>query len=92
MKYNVELRDCYHELYRDNQAYYITSNDFSFIGDDNDSESTIETNCYRLAEKFKAISKDGTQITIEVCTYNTISSTWMQLYSLYYNEKRFIKH
>lgn len=92
MKYNVELRDINSELYKDDKGYYITSNQISFIGDDKDWETRVEHNCYELAKKFKAIAKEGTQITIEVCTFNTISSTWMPIYTLYYNEKRFIKH
>ena len=92
MKYNIELRDSNSELYRDKEGFYITSNQFSFIGDDNDSDARIESNCYKLAENFKSVTKPGTKITVEVCMFNTISSTWMQVYSLYYEEKRFIKH
>lgn len=91
MKYKVELRDSKGRLYKDNKGYIVTSNDISF-DDGEENESLIHLICEGTSQNYEAIAKEGTDITIEVSDFNSISGTWMVLYSYYHNEKRFVKH
>ena len=54
-------------------------------------ESNMENELTRLANKLKTFMPNR-QISIEVSVFNSISRTYMTMYSYYVNENRFIKH
>ena len=54
-------------------------------------EGNIEFNITRLAKQLKAFMPDR-QINIDFNHFNTISRTYMTMYSYYVNEGRFVKH
>jgi hypothetical protein len=53
--------------------------------------SNMEINLTRLARTLKAFMPDR-QINIEVYVKNSISGTYMNMFSFYVDEKRFVKH
>ena len=53
--------------------------------------STMESYLNRLARKLKAFMPDR-QINIEVYVHNSISRTYMNMFSYYVDENRFVKH
>lgn len=53
--------------------------------------SNMEPNLSRLARTLKAFMPDR-QINIEVYVHNQISGTYMNMFSYYVDEKRFVKH
>jgi hypothetical protein len=53
--------------------------------------SNMEPNLTRLARTLKAFMPDR-QINIEVYVHNSISGTYMNMFSFYVNEGRFVKH
>lgn len=89
--YNVELRDKDGKLYIGSKGNKLTSNTFRFT-DNTDNENLIELICRDTFDNYKAICKEGTNINIDVMVFNTISNTFMLLYSFYGAENKFIKH
>jgi hypothetical protein len=53
--------------------------------------SNMEANLTRLARTLKALMPDR-QINIFAYVKNSISGTWMNMFSYYVDEKRFVKH
>ena len=54
-------------------------------------EANIEPNITRLAKELKALMPNR-QINIDFSHFNTISRTYMTMYSYYVSEERFVKH
>lgn len=91
MKYEIDIRDKDGNLYVDSNGVKVVRNDFAFERNVR-NENTIKEICEDFALMIEAIAKEGTDITIEVSDFNSISDTWMVLYSYYHTEKRFVKH
>jgi hypothetical protein len=53
--------------------------------------SNMESNLTRLARNLKALMLDR-KINIEVYVHNTISGTYMNMFSYYVDENKFVKH
>jgi hypothetical protein len=53
--------------------------------------SNMESNLTRLARTLKAFMPDR-KINIEVYVHNTISGTYMNMFSYYVDENKFVKH
>jgi hypothetical protein len=53
--------------------------------------SNMESNLTRLARTLKAFMSDR-KINIEVYVHNTISGTYMNMFSYYVDENKFVKH
>ena len=92
MKYRLELRDKDGKFYTDSQGYYITPSDLLFTDAPSTDVERIERQFKRLADIYKSICKEGTQITIYYEVSNTISNRWMVMYSYYLEGDRFVTH
>lgn len=88
--YNIELRDKHGNLYVNESGSKLASNTFQFT--DKTQESFIELVCQRTAENYKTVCKEGTEVNIEVLTFDSISYTYSVAYSFYGAENKFIKH
>ena len=92
MKYRLELRDKDGKFYTDSQGYYITPSDLLFTDESSRDAEKIERQFKRLADIYKSICKEGTQITIYCEVLNTISNRLMIIYSYYFEGDRFVTH
>lgn len=89
--YDIELRDKDGNLYRTTTGRKLTMGSFKFT-DSNDNESIVFLICKNTAENYEAVCKEGTEVNIDVRTYNGITKTYPIAYSYYGKEKRFVKH
>ena len=88
--YNIEIevRDENDKIIKDNRGFKFTSISIdTSITDD----KLLERQMYQLCETLKVWMPQN-KINISASVFNTISGTWMIMYSYYGNEKRFIKH
>jgi hypothetical protein len=86
-KINIEVRDSEGKIILD-------ENDNKCLSLSYETEmltSNMEFNLHQLANTLKAFMPDR-QINIEVYVHNTISGTYMNMFSFYVSEDRFIKH
>lgn len=88
--YDIELRDKEGKLYVNPRGNKITSRNFQFT--DETPQEFIHLVCQRTADNYKAICKEGTDINIEVRSFNNITKTYPIAYSFYGAENKFIKH
>jgi len=89
-KYNIviEVRDSEGKLITDsNGAKQLSLSDYDIELLPSDMESYLT----RLAIKLKAFMPDR-KIDIEVYVHNSISRTYMNMFSYYVDENKFIKH
>ncbi len=86
-KINIEVRDSWGDIIRDDNGNKVThiSYDVEML------TSNMEFNLRHLAKSLKAFMPDR-QINIEVYVHNFISGTYMNMFSFYVDEDRFVKH
>jgi hypothetical protein len=86
-KINIEVRDSEGKIILDDNGNKVThiSYDVEML------TSNMEFNLQQLAKFLKAFMPDR-QINIEVYVHNSISGTYMNMFSFYVNEGRFVKH
>lgn len=89
LKYDIEITDSKGKLYKTCKGKSATK--FTFT-DDSENEDVINLICQYTYDDYKAVCKKGSQINIEVKSFNTISNTFMVLYSFYGDENKFVKH
>jgi len=85
--FTIEVRDENGKLLLDSEGNKQISLDYEVAM----LESNMENELTRLANKLKTFMPNR-QISIEVSVFNSISRTYMTMYSYYVNENRFIKH
>ena len=85
--FTIEVRDKNGKLLLDSEGNKQISLDYEVAM----LESNMENELTRLANKLKTFMPNR-QISIEVSVFNSISRTYMTMYSYYVNENRFIKH
>lgn len=83
MKYNITLRD--KEGSRINTEIPLS------LEDENNNPSYIEFTTQEMGYLYQILFPTA-DITVEASKYNSISDTWMVLYSYYHSEKRFVTH
>jgi hypothetical protein len=86
-KVNIEVRDSWGDIIRDDNGNKVT--DISY--DVEMLTSNMEFNLRHLAKSLKAFMPDR-RINIEVYIHNSISRTYMNMFSFYVDEDRFVKH
>jgi hypothetical protein len=86
-KVNIEVRDSEGKIILDDNGNKVThiSYDVEML------TSNMEFNLRHLAKSLKAFMPDR-QINIEVYIHNSISRTYMNMFSFYVSEDRFVKH
>lgn len=86
-KISIEVRDSEGNLIVDEDDNKVTS-----ISYDVDMlPENMELNLTRLGKQLKALMPDRT-INLDAMVHNTISGTYMTMFSYYVNESRFVKH
>ena len=86
-KISIEVRDDWGNLIVDEDGNKVTS-----ISYDVDMlPENMELNLTRLGKQLKALMPDRT-INLDAMVHNTISGTYMTMFSYYVNESRFVKH
>ena len=86
-KISIEVRDSEGKLIVDEDGNKVTS-----ISYDVDMlPENMELNLTRLGKQLKALIPDRT-INLDAMVHNTISGTYMTMFSYYVNESRFVKH
>lgn len=86
-KISIEVRDSEDNLIVDEDGNKVTS-----ISYDVDMlPENMELNLTRLGKQLKALMPNRI-INLDAMVHNTISGTYMTMYSYYVNERRFIKH
>lgn len=83
----IEVRDSNGKIFIDSNG--AKRPDFTY--DVEMIESNMENSLRYIAKTFKAWMPTS-QISIEASVFDTISRTYMSVYSLYVDEDRFIKH
>ncbi len=83
-KINIEVRDGEGKIILDDNGNKVTHISFNVEM----LTSEMEFNLRKLAKLFTP----DRQINIEVYVYNSISGTYMNMFSFYVNEGRFVKH
>ena len=78
LHYIVEVRDKEFKTYRTELGHRIRP--FVFEDEEKD-ESVVRLICKSEYQKYKAVCKEGSIITIDVKYFNSISSTYSVLYS-----------
>jgi len=86
-KINIEVRDSEGKIILDDNGNKVTHITY----DTKMLTSNMEFNLRQLANTLKAFMPDR-QINIEVYVHNSISGTYMNMFSFYVNEDRFVKH
>ena len=86
-KINIEVRDSEGKIILDDNGNKVTHISY----DTEMLTSNMEFNLRHLAKSLKAFMPDR-QINIEVYVHNTISGTYMNMFSFYVSEDRFVKH
>lgn len=89
--YDIELRDKEGNLYQTATGRKLPMRSFQFT-DRINNESTVFMICKNITENYEAVCKEGTEVNIDVRTYNGITKTYPIAYSYYGKEKRFVKH
>jgi hypothetical protein len=86
-KISIEVRDSEGKVINDSEGVkqLALSYDVEML------PSNMEFNLNQLARTLKAFMPDR-QINIEVYIKNSISGTYMNMFSFYVDEKRFVKH
>lgn len=87
--YDIELRDKDGKLYVNPQGSKLASRTFQFT--DETLEEFVHLVCQRTAENYKTVCKEGTQVNIDVRTFNKFTETYPIAYSFYGEENKFIK-
>jgi hypothetical protein len=85
--YSIEIRNKNSKLYKTEDGKKVISFNFT---DENDKKETILFICKIEYQKYKAICKKGSVITIEVSYLDNISGTYSTLYS--FDGKEFKKY
>ena len=85
--FTIEVRDENGKLLLDSEGNKQISLDYEVAM----LESNMENELTRLANKLKTFMPNR-EIEINVSVFNSISRTYMTMYSYYVNENRFIKH
>lgn len=88
--YDIELRDKDGKLYVNKNGNKLASRTFQFT--DETLEEFIPLVCQRTADNYKTVCKEGTEVYIEVRTFDRISRTYPTAYSFSSAENKFIKH
>lgn len=86
-KINIEVRDSEGKIILDDNGNKVTHISY----DTEMLTSNMEFNLRHLAKSLKAFMPDR-QINIEVYVHNFISGTYMNMFSFYVSEDRFVKH
>lgn len=84
---SIEVRDSEGKIIVDNEGL----KQVSFSYDVEMLTSNMESNLKRLAKTLKTFMPDR-KINIEVYVKNSISGTYMNMFSFYVDENRFVKH
>jgi hypothetical protein len=86
-KISIEVRDDWGNLIVDEDGNKVTS-----ISYDVDMlPENMELNLTRLGKQLKALMPNRI-INLDASVHNTISGTFMTMYSYYVNKSRFVKH
>jgi hypothetical protein len=85
--FTIEVRDKNGKLLLDSEGNKQISLDYEVAM----LKSNMENELTRLANKLKTFMPNR-EIEIDVSVFNSISRTYMTMYSYYVNENRFIKH
>lgn len=86
-KISIEVRDDWGNLIVDEDGNKVTS-----ISYDVDMlPENMELNLTRLGKQLKALMPNRI-INLDAMVHNTISGTYMTMFSYYVNENRFVKH
>ena len=89
LHYNIEVRDKDNNLYIDKDGKKVINR---FMFEDNETnDNLIERICKGNYKAYNAIT-GSENINISVSSYNSISGSYMELYSYYGKESRFVKH
>jgi hypothetical protein len=86
-KIDIEVRDSEGKIIQDKNGNKYLSLSYNILM----LTSDMELNLQHLANTLKVFMPDR-QINIEVYVKNTISKTYMNMFSFYVNENRFVKH
>jgi hypothetical protein len=86
-KIDIEVRDSEGKIIRDENSNKYLSLSYNILMRTSDMELKLQ----HLANTLKVFMSDR-QINIEVYVKNTISGTYMNMFSFYVNENRFVKH
>lgn len=78
LHYKIEVRDKDFKLYRTEQGNKVLSFDFE---DEEKDENIVHLICKSEYQKYKAVCKEGSIISINVSYFDSISSTYSVLYS-----------
>ena len=86
-KISIEVRDSEGKLIVDENGNKVTSisYDVDMLPDN------MENNLTRLGTQLKALMPDRI-INLDASVHNSISGTYMSMFSYYVNENRFVKH
>jgi len=86
-KFNIDIRDSKGKIILDPEG----NKQFSLSYDVEMVPENMEFNLRHLANKLKTFMPKR-KINIDVSVHNSISGTYMTMFSFYVNEDRFIKH
>ena len=86
-KYTIEDLDKNFKLYRTEQGNKVTSFDFE---DEEKDENIIHLICKSEYQKYKAVCKKNSTISINVSYFDSISGTYSTLY--FFDGKKFNKY
>ena len=86
---DIQVRDSLGKLYKreSGEIVYSFRLEIFDLGD-----SVTKSQCKETFENFKAVSKEGSQVHIDVMYYDSISDIYPVIYSFYGAENKFVKH
>lgn len=87
MEYRIEVRDKKDNFYKDKNGKKVASFTFS---DKEENPTIIELICKEEFRKYNALTGSD-NIDIDVISWNSISETYMTMYSFYGAANKFIK-